>query len=247
MRTAALAALIASLGLTLPATADARSTLGRLDDAGIDESFDRHDPLRWERSHGWSNGDPFRCEWTGANAVVKRGTLTLSLSERPTAKGGYGCAEYQTRKHYGFGRYSARIRAAREPGVVTSFLSFTGKPFGDQWDEIKMAVQGEDTHTLVLTYFVRGTVHNAATVPLPFDAAEGFHDYAFDWTPDGITWLVDGKPVHRVSGGRDEVPQAPGKIYLQVWTGEAPWIAPFHDPGHPVSAQVQRVRYEPAE
>ena len=68
---------------------------------------------------------------------------------------------------------------------------------------------------------VFGTVHNRSTagtygksgqtrVP---DACDAFHDYSIDWTPEAISFAVDGKPYHR---------------YVNEKTGVAQW--PFDSP-----------------
>jgi Glycosyl hydrolases family 16 len=51
-----------------------------------------------------------------------------------------------------------------------------------------------------------------AAVPLPIDARE-FHVYAAEWTPDRVTFLVDGQPVRTV----EQSPAYPMQFMLGVY------------------------------
>lgn len=226
----------------------AGSPLGRLGSDAVDERFNAYDPMVWVKTHDWDNGPGFGCGFHAGNLTFKNSRLTLALTRRPVRGKPYACAEYQSRKHYGFGTYAARLRAAHGDGVITSLMSYTGQPFRDQWDEIKLAVFGEDPTRLRIGYFVKGAFHEAAVVDLGFDASAGFHDYGFDWQPERIVFTVDGKPVHTQTGTRDELPQSPGKLYVQLVNGDGqqPWLKPFSDPGHPITAEVDWLRFTAA-
>ena len=65
-------------------------------------------------------------------------------------------------------------------------------------------------------------VDDFAKVRLAIDARR-FHVYAAEWTPAGITFLVDGEPVRTV----DQSPDYPMQLMLNVYEFE-----PDPDPGH---------------
>ena len=44
-----------------------------------------------------------------------------------------------------------------------------------------------------------------------------FHDYAFAWLPDRITWFVDGQQVREYTGGSVAIPELPTKIMMSLW------------------------------
>jgi hypothetical protein len=63
---------------------------------------------------------------------------------------------------------------------------------------------------------------------------ENYHTYEIDWTPDAITWLVDGQ-VGRTKMRSDTwnatsnqwmFPQTPARIQLSIWPGGLPSNAP---------------------
>lgn len=235
------------LALTSGSAAGAASLLDRTG-GSFEDHFASFDLKRWQRSDGWTNGTYMGCAWSAGNLALQNGHLTLSITERPTAGERYACGEYRTHKHYAYGTYSVNLKAVRADGVMTTVSNYTGRPFGDQWDEITLGIAGKDTTKLELGYVVNGVGHRDVVVDLGFDAAKGFHTYGFERRPDGITWLVDGRPVHSVQGTATDLPRAPGRIYLQLWNGvgASPWLKEFRYPGAPLTAEVAWVRFEEA-
>jgi hypothetical protein len=59
------------------------------------------------------------------------------------------------------------------------------------------------------------------------DTFENFHTYEIDWTPDTVTWLVDGqvgRVLHRsdtwnATANRWAFPQTPARVQLSLWPG----------------------------
>ncbi|HYH38600.1 MAG TPA: family 16 glycosylhydrolase [Azospirillum sp.] len=248
MRTRTAAFLMAStVGLAVlgGSAVKAASLMGRTG-GSFEERFSGFDASRWQRSDGWSNGAYMGCAWSARNTIVANGRLSLSITDQPVTRERYACAEYRTHRHYGYGTYSVNLKAVRADGVMTTVSSFTGRPFGDPWDEVTLGIAGKDTTRLEVGYVANGVGHRDVVVDLGFDAAKGFHTYGFERRPDGITWLVDGRPVHTVKAAPADLPQAPGRLYLQLWNGvgNGPWLKEFRYPGTPLVAEVAWVRYE---
>lgn len=55
------------------------------------------------------------------------------------------------------------------------------------------------------------------------------HVYAFDWRPDSVTWFVDGKLVKMISAADRPIPQSPGRLMMNIWTGSEDQYA-WHGP-----------------
>ncbi|MCW2246877.1 endoglucanase [Azospirillum fermentarium] len=237
----------AAIGLLL--MAGSTSTLAdastRRIGTGFEDSFLKFDLTRWHKGNGWSNGTYMGCAWNARNLAVQGGNLMLSITGDRAGREQYSCAEYQTNQHYGYGIYQVNLKAVRADGVMTSVSHYTGPPFNDPWDEITMGIAGKDTGKLEVSYVSNGTPHRDTVIDLGFDAAADFHTYGFEWKPDRITWLVDGKPVHTVTGAPGSLPMVPGRLYLQFWNGigAGEWLKPFKYPGHPLTATVAWVSY----
>ena len=62
------------------------------------------------------------------------------------------------------------------------------------------------------------------------DTFENFHTYEFDWTPDSITWSIDGNPVRvknrndtwNATANRYDYPQTPARVQCSLWPAGLP-------------------------
>ena len=227
--------------------------------AGCTSSFSKSEPLdgipdRWtteeekiavfEEGHPegfWArndrgNGGMFNCSFSKLNATVTDGCLTLKLDQRNNS---YVGAEYRTYQQYSCGFYSVSMKPAKCAGVITSFFTYTGRP----WDEIDIEFLGNDTTKVQFNYFVSGEGGHEYIYDLGFDASEEFHEYAFDWQPDSITWYVDGKAVYKVTG---DMPQTAGNIMMNFWNVadyKANWAGKFEGKNLPITAQYEWIGF----
>ena len=134
------------------------------------------------------------------------------------------------------------MKAASCPGVISSFFTYTGWP----WDEIDIEFLGDDTTRVQFNYYTSGKGGHEYIYYLGFDASESFHEYAFDWQPDSITWYVDGRPVYRAT---DNIPSHAGNIMMNLWNvadSNADWAGKFDGDGVPVYAEYLWIGYQPA-
>lgn len=193
----------------------------------------------WARNDR-GNGHPFNCSFSWENAVISDGTLTITLNEK---EGKYVGAEYRSVEKYSYGFYSVKMKAASAPGVISSFFTYTGRP----WDEIDIEFLGDDTTRVQFNYYTRGVGGHEYVYDLGFDASEGFHEYAFDWQEDSITWYVDGRAVYRAT---TNIPSTAGQIMVNIWNvadTNADWAGKFDPEYLPVSAEYQWFGYQSAE
>ena len=193
----------------------------------------------WARNDR-GNGQPFNCSFGRSNAVIADGVLTLSLTK---GQSGYVGAEYRSQAKFSYGYYSVSMKAAKCPGVISSFFTYTGWP----WDEIDIEFLGDDTTRVQFNYYTSGKGGHEYVYHLGFDASEEFHEYGFDWQKDSITWYVDGRAVYRAISN---IPSTPGQIMMNVWNvadSNADWAGKFDESYLPVNAQYQWIGYQSAE
>ena len=182
--------------------------------------FERgHDDAGWYRSD-FDNKDHFmQVGWAEDHIGFGAEGLSLRLSDQDSPTNGHTSGEYQRRGRYGFGRYEVIMRAPAGSGLVTSFFTHTGPYFGDPHDEIDFEILGKDTGRVYLNWFTDGKEGMPRWHELGFDATKDFHLYAFDWEPDRIRWYVDGALVYETPDQSTPVPQTPGRIIANLWTG----------------------------
>ena len=193
----------------------------------------------WAR-HDRGNGAPFNCSFSRENAVVEDGALILTLSGDSS---GYVGAEFRNWQRTSYGFYSVSMKAAACPGVISSFFIYFGHP----WDEIDIEFLGDDTTKVQFNYYSYGVGGHEYIFDLGFDAAEDFHEYAFDWQEDSITWYVDGVAVYKATAN---IPKNPGFIMMNIWNvsdSHSSWAGKFDPSRLPVTAEYQWIGYQSAE
>jgi len=214
------------------------------------DGLDFFDTARWQKSDGWTNGNPFNVGWRADHISFTSGFMTLQLDTTPCPSGcsgkPYAAGEYRSIDTYGYGKYETRFKAAKGSGLVTSFFTYTGTSGTSNHHEIDIEILGKDTTKMQTNYFVGGVGGHETIVPLGFDSATGYHNYAFIWTADRIEWYVDDVLVHtEYADVNKPLPSLPGKIMANMWAGAGvdSWLGPFTYPGTPISAKYDWIQY----
>jgi beta-glucanase (GH16 family) len=135
------------------------------------------------------------------------------------------------------------MKAAKNPGIVSSFFTYTGPWDGDPWDEIDIEFLGKDTTMVQFNWWKDGNGNNEYLHRLGFDASQSFNTYGFDWKQNSIDFYVNGVKVYT---GYGNIPQTPGKIMMNLWPGRNvdSWLAPY-DGRTPLVAEYEYVKYYP--
>ena len=131
------------------------------------------------------------------------GLGALLLSSVAGAKD-YKSGELETSRRYGFGAFEARIRAAKGPGVISTF--FLWRPGSEQqstpWHEIdfEMGQASGDYQSQIMTPGAsppQYRTEHVAVHQLPSRPWEAYYTYRMEWTPTYIAFYVDGTEVRR--------------------------------------------------
>ena len=210
--------------------------------------FPKISETRWYISNGWANGEHQSCEWRKELVSGQNGNLVLTLSNMH--KGHVrriGCAEIQSKRKYGYGRYEARMKASFGSGLNSAFFTYIGPPQGvPDHDEIDFEFLGKNPRLLQVGFWRKGKNYDMKVVDLGYDASTEFHTYRFDWHPDKIIWYVDDKEIHRTSAG-SPIAKNEGKIFFSLWSGGKgmdDWLGPFKYTSKK-SAEIERVSFTP--
>jgi len=205
------------------------------------ENFNDFNKVNWQKSDGWTNGSMFNCGWLASHVGFSGGIMTLTLDNTPSSGKKYSSGEYRTNNHYSYGKFEVRMKAAANPGIVSSFFTYTGPSEGKPHDEIDIEFLGKNTRKVQLNYFKADVGGHEKVIDLGFDASKEFHVYGFLWEPDKITWYVDGKIVNVAT---TDIPTVPGKIMMNLWPGIGvdDWLGAY-DGTVPLHASYDWVRY----
>jgi hypothetical protein len=163
------------------------------------------DKSKWSNGFGWGQDTRSNYGWCdpGAN-VVSGGVLVQRIDRRPNGGQPFsvGCINSKNRFAQQYGYWEARIRTA---GCTGARSAFWGKPNDESWPpEIDVVeVNGDDSRTAKFTVHWQGGGRHQEdqgrfTGP---DFADGFHTFGAEWTPDGVTFFVDGVERRHTSAG----------------------------------------------
>lgn len=163
-------------------------------------------------------GDASTTDWVmDGQAVIYNDNVLLTMA--PDTVG----TVLATSSYLWYGNVKATLKTSRGQGVVTAFILLS-----DVKDEIDYEFVGVDLETAQTNYYFQGITNygNSANISLS-DTFNNYHTYEIDWTPDEITWLVDGQ-VGRTKKRSDtwnatsnqwEFPQTPARVQLSIWPG----------------------------
>jgi beta-glucanase (GH16 family) len=201
----------------------------------------------WTISDGWTNGNVVDTDWRKSQVRFADNSLRLVLQRDPTTSTGYASGEILTRPRFRYGYFEASLKAAKGDGIVTGFFSYVGPVHHELWNEIDVEILGRDTRRAQLTYHVDGKDSGGVTVDLPFDAAQSFHVFGFDWQPNYIRWYVDGHLMLTEDGHKLALPSLPQEIVFDLWNGIGvdAWLKPFRWQDRPIIAAIRCVSYRP--
>lgn len=133
-----------------------------------------------------------------------------------------------------YGRYETRLKAPQvQPGnttingnyIATLFVFRT--PKFDAWREIDIEVTGNGPGTVTTNLITANDTFawNKDIQEVNSFDFEGtntradFHDFAFEWLPDSITWYLDGEIVRKRTSddGGLPIPELSTKIMMNLW------------------------------
>lgn len=208
-------------------------------------------PDGWRISHFDVASSHYRTIWTRQSVMrnsAEGAPLELWLTPAPAeAQKDFFGGEVQRARRTHYGHYEVEMTAARGDGLISSFFTYTGRYFGDPHDEIDFEFLGRDTTKVWVNRFAKGEKLPGLWIDLGFDAAKGPHLYALDWLPDRLVWYADGREIHRIEAPEYAIPDIPGRIYINIWTGgpaQAQW-AGTADPDTRSAASYHCISYRP--
>ena len=184
------------------------------------------DPSKWTVTPGSGCGGARLASTNPANATLDgNGHLAITATQDAS---GYSAAQLDTNGHFSFqyGSVQASIEVPAGDGLCSAFWMVGDGPQGC-WpgcgevdiDEMLGQLPTTGIFTLHGPTSVQGPggyqQYQAVDQSLPYLPA-GFHTYGVVWTPDTITWTVDGVPRASESRAALEAANGPGSwVYNQ--------------------------------
>jgi len=163
-------------------------------------------------------GDSSKTDWVmDGQAVLYNDNVLLTMAD-----GTVGTL-LASSTYMWYGNVQATFKTSRGAGVVTAFILLS-----DVKDEIDYEFVGVDLETAQTNFYFQGIPNymNSANISLS-DTFNNYHTYEIDWTPDSITWKVDGQTgrvknradTWNATANRWDFPQTPARVQLSLWPG----------------------------
>jgi beta-glucanase (GH16 family) len=197
----------------------------------------------WNRNYsGW---DYNRSQMNNTASGHSNGVLYVTHSNSGGVLRG---AAFQTEQAFGYGNYSAQIKAPAAQGLDSGFFMFNNSRFYpcvkagcNYWQELDFEFLGfrpNNVHTNIISGPASGANANvnARDYGLGFNFSQAFHTYEIRYRNNGITWVVDGR-THRTDGTKG----VDAKMYLManIWAPGIPGWNVGNQGAVPSSAQMQ--------
>lgn len=202
---------------------------------------------RWFVSDGWSNSEWMDNDWRAGQVSLGEDGLTLTMEPAPEGSEKIlKSAEFRTQEFFRYGYFEIQMRVPRGPGIVTGFFTYAHPDGKTRSNEIDIEILGRNTRLLEATIHENGK-SNHRVVQLPFDAADGFHTYGFDWRADSVRWYADGKIIHEVKGEAAARLVRPQQLIVDLWATHKlnEWVGPLQISQGPWKLDIACIAYNP--
>lgn len=165
----------------------------------------------------------------------------------PRAASAVQSAELYRTDPYFYGRFEARVRFAPGEGVVSSFFLWKdGSSSTTTWNELDYEKVNATCRLQTNIWTGKGT-QSAQFDTTNSDICTEYHTYAFEWTPDYIAWLIDGKQVRKVTGSSvaEYTQNASGGMgmHFNVWVGNSSFGGTLDPSTLPVQEFISWAQY----
>ena len=173
-------------------------------------------------------------------------TLVVGLLA-PRAASAVQSAELYRTDAYFYGRFEARLQFAPGEGVVSSFFLWKdGSSSTTSWNELDFEKTNASCRLQSNIWTGTGTQSSEIDTPT-FNVCDGYHTYAFEWTPDYIAWFIDGTQIRKVTGASvAEYTQNASQgmaMHFNVWVGNSDFGGTLNPSILPVNQYMSWVQY----
>ncbi|OJJ51299.1 hypothetical protein ASPZODRAFT_127356 [Penicilliopsis zonata CBS 506.65] len=185
-------------------------------------------PVCVNKTYTWDNldkaasnevylGNATEYDWVySGTPLLDNGNLLLTMPNNSVG------TLFSNNHYVWYGRISAKLKTSRGAGVVTAFILMS-----DVKDEIDLEFVGVDLYHGQTNYYFEGILDydNEINATVSSNTFENFHEYTIDWTPDAITWYVDGTAARTLNrsatfnatSNRYQFPQTPSRVEMSLW------------------------------
>ncbi len=141
-------------------------------------------------------------------------------------------AEIYTKESWKYGKIDIRMRMATGGGILSTFFTYkdgSEKP-GTYWEEIDIEVLGKNRAMVMQSNIITGNIRETSEELHRGDSsfADGYHTYTLEWTPEYVSWSIDGVEVRKSEGEQVKHLTNPQSFRMNIWIAEwVDWVGEF--------------------
>jgi hypothetical protein len=142
----------------------------------------------------------------------------------------YKGAELRTHESFLYGRFESRFKPANRSGVVSSLFTYHEISNTSDWNEIDIEFVGRYDDNIQINIISALQKNHVRSQYIDFNPYEDYHNYAFEWTPDYVAWLIDDVEFFRFEGEVAALMNLEQKFMMNIWPpGYENWVGPFDE------------------
>jgi endo-1,3-1,4-beta-glycanase ExoK len=175
------------------------------------------------------------------------GALLLAQTRTAEAKV-YKGAEVYSRQSFLYGRMEMRMRMIRGSGLLSTFFTYKNgsEMAGETWEETDIEVLGKNDAKTWQSNIITGNprVTSEQVYSVTSALADGYHTYALEWTPDYVSWSIDGTMVRKTHGGQASSLIDPESLRFNAWASDSTgWAGALDESSLPAYQFVNWIKY----
>jgi endo-1,3-1,4-beta-glycanase ExoK len=188
----------------------------------------------------------------GIHYMAHRFLPILSLVAILTATaqaGAVSSAELYRTTGEGFGKFEARLRFAAGDGIISSFFLWKdGSELSTAyWNELDFEKLGAECELQTNSIYGMPEQTHEQEHPGLTGLCDGYHTYAYEWTPDYIAYSLDGVELRRDTGADAAAYAENATTGLQarfnIWPGNANFGGTFVESSLPAYQYIDWAQY----
>ncbi|MCQ2108542.1 MAG: family 16 glycosylhydrolase [Fibrobacter sp.] len=206
------------------------------------------------------------------NSLIKKAFSIAAIAAASVMAKDYSGAELYTADTWMYGKFEARMMMAAGSGTVSSMFLYHNDSYigcDEPWVEVDIEILGKDPNEFQ-SNIITGNgpaegcpdkkQYSEKLHPMSPAVNSTYHTYGMEWTPDYVSWTIDGVEVRRTkagevnANGHDQVAELrlkPQGLRFNLWASEEPaWVGPWDDkilPVHQFINWVKVYKYTPGE
>jgi endo-1,3-1,4-beta-glycanase ExoK len=147
-----------------------------------------------------------------------------------------------------YGRMEMRMRMMKGSGIVSTFFTYKNgsEMSGAIWEEQDIEILGKNDAKTWQSNLHTGNPQQTSEqlFTAAGSLADAYHTYTLEWTPDYVSWAVDGVVLRKTEGGQVDILTDPETLRFNAWISDSVgWVGALDESALPAYQFVNWIKY----